>query len=63
MIGTRIYLGEVGGEALERIIDAVRGEYRSDDLEWYVVEQCATGRGDRWYEVEANDDNTSERTT
>lgn len=58
----RIYLGLVQDAALERIMDVVRAEHRSNDLEWYSLDSANVPErdhprnpGHRWTELAADE--------
>lgn len=58
----RIYLGPVEGEALERIMEAVRAECRYDTLTWYALEAAQIpvndhprNPGHKWTEIEGDE--------
>jgi hypothetical protein len=42
----RVYFGDIAPDALERIMEAVRAECRSDTLRWYALERANVGNGD-----------------
>lgn len=46
MIATRIHLGDITDDALERILATIRAEQRRDTLSWYRVEEASVGRDD-----------------
>ncbi len=58
----RLYLGDVEPAALERIMDAVRAEHRSDALHWYSLERARIpgsdhprNPGHRWTEISGDE--------
>lgn len=62
MLAHRIYLGGIDGGALERIMETIRTENRSDALNWYALEQATVPRDDhprnpghKWTEIEGDE--------
>jgi hypothetical protein len=50
----RLFLGNVDEAGLERIMETVRSEYRSDTVAWYTLERDHEKDGEEYDPLEPN---------